>query len=75
MELWTDGTSTFANFSCDAGYTMDGQTVMQCRNDGTWNFNAPSCGRLLQNNIYENLAFKSVFTIIKRIKKTFCFSR
>ncbi|XP_053399292.1 CUB and sushi domain-containing protein 3-like [Mercenaria mercenaria] len=43
VELWTEGESTFANFTCTTGFSMDGEAQIQCRSDGTWNFNVPSC--------------------------------
>ncbi|KAJ8676669.1 hypothetical protein QAD02_012456 [Eretmocerus hayati] len=30
-------------FKCDAGYTLVGQSVLTCQNNGTWNFERPTC--------------------------------
>jgi hypothetical protein len=45
MELWSNSESTFANITCSAGFSMDGQSALQCRSDGTWDFDTPSCGK------------------------------
>ena len=32
-----------ATYSCNTGYNLDGNSVVQCRTDGTWNGTAPRC--------------------------------
>jgi hypothetical protein len=51
--LWNNGESTFANVTCSAGLSMGGQSVLQCRSDGTWDFNTPSCGKIILYNIQD----------------------
>ena len=45
MELLTDGLVTTAYFTCDLGFTLDGNAAAICRSDGTWNNPVPVCGR------------------------------
>jgi hypothetical protein len=44
-----DGSGTVASYTCNVGYTMDGDRSRDCQLDGTsWTGNAPTCGRLIQ---------------------------
>ena len=43
VQLSTDGVNTVAIFSCDTGHVMNGESVLTCRSDGTWNLETPSC--------------------------------
>ncbi|KAL4230224.1 Sushi [Mactra antiquata] len=43
VQLFTDGIYTYGNYTCSNGYSMNGEATIQCRNDGTWNFNPPTC--------------------------------
>ena len=45
VTLQTDGYVTTALFSCNLGYALEGETLLTCRNDGSWDFTSPSCGR------------------------------
>ncbi|KAH3840531.1 hypothetical protein DPMN_113981 [Dreissena polymorpha] len=48
-QQWTDGTSTFANFTCDPGFSLTGEASIKCRSSGTWNFANPKCGECTIN--------------------------
>jgi hypothetical protein len=34
-------------YKCGVGYTIEGDTNLECRDDGTWNVQPPSCGKIL----------------------------
>ncbi|XP_064386164.1 uncharacterized protein LOC135334777 [Halichondria panicea] len=35
---------TVATYTCDPGYTLNGDTTNTCRSDGVWSGSAPTCG-------------------------------
>jgi hypothetical protein len=35
------------NFSCDAGFSLEGQSVLNCQADGTWDAQLPTCESLV----------------------------
>ncbi|WAQ98149.1 SVEP1-like protein [Mya arenaria] len=39
----TDGQQTTANYSCQSDYTLVGDDVQYCGNDGSWTVNMPTC--------------------------------
>ncbi|KAL4229790.1 hypothetical protein ACF0H5_010181 [Mactra antiquata] len=43
LEFSTDGYNTQAAFTCDTGYTLNGQSILTCASSGTWDFTAPTC--------------------------------
>lgn len=40
-------TATIATFECMTGYYINGNSVMSCNIDGTWNDTIPTCGKHL----------------------------
>ncbi len=34
---------TVLTYTCDAGYTLDGESETQCSADGTWSNGPPTC--------------------------------
>ena len=44
VKLQTDGYITKAVYECDVGYSRDGNEILTCRADGTWDLTPPSCG-------------------------------
>ena len=36
---------TIANYTCDAGYDLEGVRYSVCQTDGTWSHTAPNCSR------------------------------
>lgn len=44
ISFGTDGQTTTATYSCEAGYTISGTSPLTCRSDGTWDFTAATCG-------------------------------
>ena len=43
----TDNTDvdTQANYTCDAGYCLNGTRSRTCQNDGNWTGTQPTCGK------------------------------
>ena len=39
----SDGKTTKATMECEVGYTLSGFSVLECRADGSWDFNIPAC--------------------------------
>ena len=37
------GSGTTANYTCDSGYTLNGNGTRVCQTNGTWSGSAPSC--------------------------------
>ena len=44
VTLSTDNVTTTAVFTCTAGYSLSGSSVVECRPDGSWEFMQPTCG-------------------------------
>lgn len=44
--LSSNGTTTFSNYSCIAGYSMVGEPDRTCQPDQTWSPPAPYCGNI-----------------------------
>lgn len=42
----SDGSSTTAQFGCDVGASVDGETILTCLGDGVWDTAMPVCGKL-----------------------------
>ena len=36
---------TIVNYTCDAGYDLEGVRYSVCQTDGTWSHAAPNCSR------------------------------
>lgn len=47
----TDGEQTQAVFTCDLGSSIFGQSTLNCRTDGSWDFTQPECGNLKYTSI------------------------
>lgn len=45
VTLVVSGGTTLAQFSCHSQRALYGQDVLTCRDDGTWDFSQPICGR------------------------------
>ncbi|XP_052791561.1 sushi, von Willebrand factor type A, EGF and pentraxin domain-containing protein 1-like [Mya arenaria] len=43
VNISTDGVTTIARFTCGEGYTLQGDSDISCRSDGSWDFQAPEC--------------------------------
>ena len=43
-ERFSNGSVTYATFTCAFGYDLVGSKDLLCRADGTWDHNAPKCG-------------------------------
>lgn len=43
----TDGVVSVATFQCEVGYTIQGDDVLTCRDDGTWDLLEPTCGKIV----------------------------
>ncbi|WAQ98147.1 SVEP1-like protein [Mya arenaria] len=43
VSIMTDGEMTSANVTCPAGFVLDSSGTLNCRADGTWNFDVPDC--------------------------------
>ncbi|XP_060586065.1 P-selectin-like [Ruditapes philippinarum] len=43
VTLSSNGITTVATYSCDAGTTLNGDSSRTCRTDSTWTNNAPTC--------------------------------
>ena len=41
----TNGTTTYASYSCSLNYTLRGQQHIACGSDGLWEIGMPQCGR------------------------------
>ena len=44
VKLQTDGYITKAVYECDVDYSLEGNEILTCRADGTWDLTPPSCG-------------------------------
>lgn len=44
LNLSSDGIQTYAQFTCEIGYTMVGNGTVYCRSDGSWTMQPPTCG-------------------------------
>ena len=53
-----------SNFSCTAGYLMDGPKSIHCQADGTWSENMPTC-RSKQQNVHEDCVKKAYMLMHK----------
>jgi hypothetical protein len=42
----TDGVTSTVEFTCDSGYSIKGNTSVQCGSDGVWLSTFPECGKL-----------------------------
>lgn len=54
INLWSDGFITYANFTCSKGTSLSGERMIQCRNNGQWDFSVPTCG-MFYRKIYISL--------------------
>ncbi|XP_052791560.1 sushi, von Willebrand factor type A, EGF and pentraxin domain-containing protein 1-like [Mya arenaria] len=43
VNISTDGVTTTATFTCEEGYTLQGDSEITCRSDGSWDLQAPDC--------------------------------
>lgn len=43
----TDGVSTYASVSCASGYYVNGESLLTCNSDGSWDYETPACGNIL----------------------------
>lgn len=55
--LSTDGSVTMATYSCNIGYTVSGQRISHCQDDGSWNVTVPSCSKKIYSFMYINSSF------------------
>ena len=44
VTMSTTGSVTQAEFTCAAGYTISGTSLLTCNEFGDWDFSAPTCG-------------------------------
>jgi len=47
VTVTTYGAVTTATYTCDANFTMSGDTVRTCQSTGSWSGVEPSCGKRL----------------------------
>ena len=44
--------TSIAVYTCNPGFSLNGQQIVFCQNDGTWSYAQPSCtGKLMQHNL------------------------
>jgi hypothetical protein len=48
----TDGVTSTVEFTCDSGYSIKGDTSVQCGSDGVWLSTFPECGKLGDMNMF-----------------------
>jgi hypothetical protein len=65
--LSTDGEVTLATYSCNVGYTMLGEQLSYCLNDGSWNGTAPSCGKFYVFICSNKFLFNSLRYLFSKI--------
>ena len=41
----TNGTVTMASFSCDVGFSLKGQNILSCLQNGSWDLPVPDCSK------------------------------
>ena len=54
-----DGTTVFrsrAVYSCNTGFTLDGDKTRVCREDETWSGSAPTCVRKLKKQFVQSFS-------------------
>jgi hypothetical protein len=68
MILSFNESSTQALFSCVAGYYLDGQSLLTCGQNGTWDYQTPVCSKnkVIQITYYTN-CFKINIKITENI--------
>lgn len=44
LVLYSNGTTTYAEYSCEEGFTISNSEEIMCSQDGTWTMDTPSCG-------------------------------
>jgi len=48
VTVQSNGSHTWAVYSCDLGYSLAGVSVLTCLAGGSWDFTTPSCGMQLR---------------------------
>ena len=52
VAMETDGVTSTVEFTCDSGYSIKGETSIQCDSNGVWLSAFPECGMLELSNCF-----------------------
>ena len=73
-QVSVDGTGLVATYTCDVGYTLDGDRSRDCQSDGaSWTGSSPTCGKIYITRLSINSSLSSNYIINLIINNTFSF--
>lgn len=71
VHFQSDGKKTSVSFECDVGYSMSGSSKLECRADGSWDFDMPSCGTYIYCWNFLRVCFCGGFTRLYEVQMSY----